>query len=164
MGLALIVGYGCAAAPPKEENVSAKILDYGIYDEKVEEILKDESVPCGTRGRVRYSLIEETDRIPAKLGTSFGFRYNLYGVPEKTKLKLKRIFIFPKQGLTDIAKGKTHYNAQLDDELTVRENMEIGYKFEHQWELVPGKWSFQIWYEGKKIAEKSFTVYDNTCG
>jgi hypothetical protein len=159
IGLALLIGYGCAAAPPKAENLSAKILDYGIYNEEVREIIKDESVPGGTRGSARYSLIEETNKIPAKLGISFGFRYKLYGVPEKSKLKFKRLFFFPKQGLTDKGKGRTYYKAQLDDELIVRETMEIGYKFEHPWELVPGKWSFQVWYEGKKLAEKTFTVY-----
>ena len=162
IGLFLFLGYGCAAAPPKAEDVSAKILDFGIYNEKVLEIIKDKSVPGGKRGTVRYSLVEETDKIPAKLGISFGFRYHLSGVPMKSKLKLKRLYFFPGQGLTDTVKGKTYYKAQLDNELTVRENMEIGYKFEHPWELVPGKWSFQVWYEGKKLAEKTFTVYSGS--
>ena len=71
----LLFGYGCVGAPGKAEDVSVKILDYGIYDEKALKIIKDENVPGGTRGSVRYSLVEETDRIPAKLGVSFGFRY-----------------------------------------------------------------------------------------
>jgi hypothetical protein len=160
MGLLFLFGYGCGVAPPPEaENITANILDYGIYNEKVLETMKDKSVPGGERARVSYSLVKETDKIPANLGISFGFRYNLYGAHGKGKLKLKRLYFFPEQGLIDTAKRKTYYKAQLDNELTVRENMEIGYRFEHPWELVPGKWSFQIWYEGNKLAEKTFTVY-----
>ena len=31
--------------------------------------------------------------------------------------------------------------------------------FEQEWELVPGRWSFEISRDGNKLAERSFTVY-----
>ena len=35
-----------------------------------------------------------------------------------------------------------------------------GWTFDNQWELIPGEWVFQIYYEGEKLVEKSFTVYN----
>jgi hypothetical protein len=32
------------------------------------------------------------------------------------------------------------------------------YTFEHDWELLPGVWTFQIWYQGRLLAEEKFTV------
>jgi len=34
-----------------------------------------------------------------------------------------------------------------------------GYWFDETWETVPGKWKFELWYKGRKLAEKTFTIY-----
>ncbi len=34
-----------------------------------------------------------------------------------------------------------------------------GYKFEKDWELVPGTWIMQIWYGDQDVAEEVFTVF-----
>jgi len=32
------------------------------------------------------------------------------------------------------------------------------YSFDEEWELIPGKWKFEVWHKGKKLCEQSFTV------
>jgi hypothetical protein len=32
------------------------------------------------------------------------------------------------------------------------------YHFDHDWGKVPGVWTFEIWYDGKKLLEQKFTV------
>jgi hypothetical protein len=34
----------------------------------------------------------------------------------------------------------------------------FGYGFENDWELVPGTWTFEIWSDGRRLAEEKFTV------
>jgi hypothetical protein len=34
----------------------------------------------------------------------------------------------------------------------------FGYGFENDWELVPGTWTFEIWFQGRKLAVEQFTV------
>ena len=41
---------------------------------------------------------------------------------------------------------------------TIGETVYLGYGFEHAWEIVPGTWTYQIWHDGRKLAERSFTV------
>jgi len=33
-----------------------------------------------------------------------------------------------------------------------------GYAMENNWEVLPGPWTFQIWYQDQKLAEQTFTV------
>ena len=35
----------------------------------------------------------------------------------------------------------------------------MGYKFDHDWELVPGNWTLQVLYQGEVMVEKEFVVY-----
>jgi hypothetical protein len=34
----------------------------------------------------------------------------------------------------------------------------LGYGFDNDWEIVPGVWTEQIWYQDRTLAERSFTV------
>ena len=34
----------------------------------------------------------------------------------------------------------------------------LGYGFDNAWEIVPGVWKQQIWYQNRMLAERSFTV------
>jgi hypothetical protein len=33
-----------------------------------------------------------------------------------------------------------------------------GYQFEEPFETVPGRWTLEVWYKGRKLASQSFTV------
>jgi hypothetical protein len=32
------------------------------------------------------------------------------------------------------------------------------YSLRHEWEVVPGNWTIQIWYGDRKLAEQTFTL------
>ena len=34
----------------------------------------------------------------------------------------------------------------------------VGYGFDNAWEIVPGQWTQQIWYQDKMLAERKFSV------
>jgi hypothetical protein len=36
--------------------------------------------------------------------------------------------------------------------------MQVGYVFEHDYELVPGNWAFEMQLGGKKMVKQEFTV------
>ena len=40
----------------------------------------------------------------------------------------------------------------------IGETAYLGYGIENDWEIVPGTWTFEIWYSGRKLAEQSFTL------
>lgn len=124
-----------------------------------------ESVEVGVteKGIVRSQTsgieqIEETRKVIARIGTQFGFRYKTLGAREGTLLPVTIIARFPKPGvlgrttqLPVLADGYTQITtAGKEDFLT--------WTFEMRSDLVPGIWTFEIWSEGKKLAEQNFEI------
>lgn len=147
--------------PAHAAEVSAVLItQYGIIQDKgVEKTVK---APGTLSGRVMLmkdaSLLEQTDRIPATMGTQFGVFYEVQGEPKGAKVPLTVRFTTP--GLRGPGAKELQYVQQWEA------NPEIGgeeswtyYAFEHEWELVPGTWTIELFYEGRKLAEQGFEVY-----
>jgi hypothetical protein len=49
----------------------------------------------------------------------------------------------PMQILVSIGKGHLH-----------------GYGFDEKWEMLPGEWTFEVWYKKARLVKRSFTVFD----
>lgn len=103
-------------------------------------------------------LAATTRTIPAQLGVRFGFRYTVVGAPVGTKVQLHRVTIFPAPGLTDPATQKSATRSEYDIHPTIGTVTYTGYAFDNAWEVVPGVWTIQIWDQGRKLAEQTFTV------
>lgn len=104
-------------------------------------------------------IIKETNKIPAIKDLAFGFQYIVHGKPLSEKVKLKSLIIFPESGLMNPKTGEAGYKYEGIIYAKIGKIKRFGYVFREEWLMVPGNWTFQIWYEGKKLAEKTFTVY-----
>jgi hypothetical protein len=112
-----------------------------------------------TQNTVRNVRLAVTTRtIPAQPGVRFGFRYTVVGAPAGTKVQLHMVTIFPAPGLTDPATQKSATRYEYDIDRTIGTEQYTGYNFDDAWEAVPGVWTFQIWDQGRKLAEQTFTV------
>ncbi len=123
-------------------DVYTEIVDYGIYKHG-----KD------------WKMEKPTTTIPMKLGTRFGVLFNLKGKPEGTKVKLRTITIYPKQGLTNPKTGKTYHKNEFYFTYTIGGINGHLHGFDEPSEMVSGQWTFQIWDGNTKILEKAFTTY-----
>jgi hypothetical protein len=137
---------------------SIDVYEFGTY-------LSAESVEVGVteKGIVRsqtsgIELLETTRKVMARIGTQFGFRYKTVGAREGALLPVTIIARFHKPGVlgrtTQLPVLADGYNqvttAGKDDFLT--------WTFEMRSDLVPGIWTFEIWSEGKKLAEQNFEI------
>jgi Tol biopolymer transport system component len=140
------------------EVASVDITEYGIYKAVVvkSEASRNQAATYQTLGSV--TLIEQTEKIPALLGTRFGFRYTINGYPNGEKIDITFKMISP------VIKRPVD-NKEFSVQEVVLKNRIIGYNtysdyvFEEAWEMVPGEWRLQLFYNGKKLAEKTFYVY-----
>ena len=135
------------------------ITDYGIYKADVMYTQEQEGVATGKFHKFTHpELIEKTERIPAVLGTEFGVRYIIKGSPKGESTHVVEKWIHPelKNPRTKKAFGTSEYVASSE----TGKVLYSAYKFEKSWELVPGKWTFQIYYDGKKLLEHTFNVYE----
>jgi len=154
-GLAPLALLALALAAPAQASGQVHIEDYGFYDMSV-----DGSVPApedisGSRNIVsNIRLQRQTEEIDAQLGRSFGFRFriadrSLHG----RQLTLRTIFpplTNPESKRTMVTQDRpfTASNELLYD----------GYRFDYDWEMAEGIWTFQILHNGKVIGEKKFKV------
>jgi len=99
-------------------------------------------------------LFWQLDEFSGQIGTIFGFRFYL---PPSCTNDLHFIYKFPP--ITNPATGKAIDH--VDESVTKPPKngfMRMLYTFAENYEIVPGKWSFQIFSNGKLILEKDFQV------
>jgi hypothetical protein len=136
-----------------------EILEKGIYQAQTTGTTQAGSTATGqVRGLGNIELVRETTTIPMRLGLEFGFRYSLVGSPKGAEVPVKFVTIFPEPGLYNPAKGQTFHRDEYIRTKTLGNPAYKGYGFEHSWELVPGVWTFQIWYQDRMLTEQRFTV------
>jgi len=144
-----------ALATPAQASGQVEIKDFGFYDLSV-----DGSVPAPediSRSRNIVSNIRlqrQTEEIDAQLGRSFGFRFRIADPAlHGQQLTLRTIFpplTNPESKRTMVTQDRpfTGSNELLYD----------GYRFDYDWEMAEGIWTFQILHNGKVIGEKKFKV------
>ena len=97
--------------------------------------------------------------VPAKPGTHFGLEFRINGEPRDDSVTLYLTLIFPPQGIHNPNTGKTMYAARIAfPNMKIGALCLVGYGFDNAWEIVPGEWTEQIWYQDHMLAERKFTV------
>ena len=146
IGLAVL----CPFASQASEVDSIEIIDFGLYQTT---FAQWKQAPNTQRGEIQLvgsrELIRRTKRIPGKGGTEFGIRYVVKGQEEGVQVNL----------LVRVL----HSETQSSDEWTASRQIGApsfdGWKLGSDSEIVPGKLTIQLFHQGMKLAEKSFTVY-----
>lgn len=134
------------ALPVRAADISVHGVDFGIY--RIE----------GSGSGREAKLVQKTDRIPLKRGTTFGVMVDIHGAQDGRERMLRKITRFPAPGLKNPRTGKTRpYNETL---VTVRDGDVLHglFTFDHAWEMVPGTWSIEYWLGDEKLIGKQFNV------
>lgn len=157
MALALAAASAASAQSARVDRID--IVDKGIYTITLGEQTTGVNTPSGTVTAVPIAKnTEATTTIPARLGVEFGLRYLIVGAPNAAEVTVDIVNTYPKPGLVDPADPKPILESRFSRQKKIGEPIYLGYGFENAWEMVPGTWTFEIWYQGRKLAEQSFTV------
>ena len=159
--LAVFIGLiSCASPKSKQKNESFEIrfheLRYGICET---DELYQQRMPNSPSGHQiisdRFRLIAKTDTIPGELQQQFGVEYILES-NATGHVPVEQVWIFPRT-LRD-ENGRSFDEVRFITEKPLNEKTYTTYMMEKDFEIVTGKWTFQMWYGGKKIYERSFYV------
>lgn len=141
--------------------VSGTVKEYGIFS--MGEVVNVADFPETNTGILTthgdYQIHSLTDSIPAVLGVTFGYCYEIV-VPNKERIVLTRSVRHPPMTKPDrsISTGYSY-----DKEFTVAEGVVsycTTYTFEHEWEVVAGDWYFEIAVGGEKVVGQRFTLFE----
>ena len=153
----MLSSVGAYAQPPHVDRID--VAEYGLYTAQVSSEVMAPGTSTGTTKLltdIQHTVTTRT--VPARIGVHFGFRYTVIGAPAGETVRLHMVTILPSPGLTDPANPQPKLRSEYDMARTIGERLYRDYSFEHDWELVPGVWTFQIWLQGRMLAEQQFTV------
>jgi hypothetical protein len=140
------------------EVTGAEIVEFGVFQKVASGGLLDapKSWDSEANGVIEAKLVRSTTHIKAAVGTSFGIRVNLTGEPKDAVVTCGFRWLHPK--MTDVPSGLSGEIDEWESQRRIGDPRYTGYTFDHQWELVPGKWTIQVLLGRKILAEKTFNV------
>ena len=138
----------------------AHIVDYGIYDTiRIEE----QTSPNTTEGTIHVLhprldpvLRKETRRVEARIGTQFGFRFQIDGKPRLAEVPVKIRVLHPP--ITNPETDKTSTTEEWDAAVNLGIPRFTGWAFDQQYETAAGTWTLQVLRDDKVMLQKEFVV------
>lgn len=141
--------------PPLRVDIVRSGLVEQVYSGEVESAPDSATGVVTLTEDVRY--IEETDRIPARLGTSFSIDYMVLGGGGPLEIELEMRTVHPPMRNPDTGRVST-----LSRWTTTARKYQVrgrSYTLEYDWEVVPGDWAFEIYHDDVLLARQDFVLY-----
>jgi hypothetical protein len=139
----------------RAEKPRVEILDYGTYATGPRKTIPMPVSVSGTMNIVSgVRLMRQTREVIGQLGTSFGFRYRVLGVPPGAKIVIRT----KTPMLTNPETHKSMDYAEREQAVMPGEERYTGYSFDSTYEIGEGDWTFQIIYQGRVIGEQTFKI------
>ena len=135
------------------------MVEYGIYTGTTEKTAVAPGSVSGTYNVVNNRrLAVATRSIPAKQGVRFGFQYVVVGNPTGAAIPIRQVWIYPTPGVRNPTTQQLYPRSEVASNVTVGVPLVMTYTLDNDWEVAPGTWTFQVWYEDRKLAEQTFTL------
>ena len=130
----------------------------GTFRAEILEKVEEKGSAAGYRSDSKVAFLSEGTVLNAKQGIAFGFEYKIIGIPKAVSIPLKAVVIYPKQGLTNPRTHQTKYSDSFVVPRSIEEDHVSYYKLSEPWEVQPGRWTFELWYQNRKLTEQSFDL------
>ncbi|MBI3616852.1 MAG: DUF3859 domain-containing protein [Candidatus Omnitrophica bacterium] len=140
-----------AAFPDADSPV--EVLYAGVVKK---EIIQEEggyTIKNNSRYLRTRKFVDEKDTVPGTLGTAFGIIFTARG---DDQLSLTARYLHPPMANALTREITTTHEMPLS--VRPGEIQALSWVFTKEWEIAPGAWTLQLWSDGRKMAEKKFTV------
>jgi hypothetical protein len=116
--------------------------------------------PTSTIGTAfNWHFVSKTTGVAGELGTQFGIEFRIDGNPVGDGVTLRMVLKFAPQGIRNPNIRDTLHTTKIAfPNLKIGALCLLGYGFDNAWEIVPGVWREQIWYQDRMLAKQTFTV------
>jgi hypothetical protein len=133
----------------------ARLIDYGICKPVNESINKTSDSPTGYFLEAdKLIFVQKVDRVKIRKGVAFGISYHIESGQDTF---LSRI-VHPT--LVNSTMGKP-YKETIEEKYISSNGLNFDYyQLEYTWEMIAGRWTFQIEQSGKILLEKVFDLYN----
>lgn len=132
------------------------IVEQGIYSASPVGAYPANTMSSDVKITTNARLQKRTSEVKAKLGTIFGITYVVNGTPSDGRADITVKVISPP--LNDPASNEKSTEQSWVAPKELNQTTHDFYVFEKPWELVPGIWTFSIYYRNKFLDSRSFEV------
>src|SRR5262245_51701366 len=143
--LAAWAGAGESATAQVARVDRLEVVDHGLFQLRTGERTAAPGTATGwATAASAATLLERTDRVPARRGVAFGVRYIVAGSDTGIGVSLTVTWRFPEPGLKNPATGNVY--RQQTTEIDARVGMPGAslYILEEDWEFLPGTWVVEV--------------------
>jgi Domain of unknown function (DUF3859) len=159
VALATLLGVGSVTPATAQVHVDGiDVVRTGIYKLGKYKEIKNPAISTGQRYEAPATLLRRTTIIPAKTGTTFGLDIMIRGRPRGRLVPFRIVWRYPEPGLRNPDTGKVKLVDDYIDEKNLGHETSFMWSLGADWTAVPGRWTFEIWYEGRMLATQSFTL------
>jgi hypothetical protein len=105
-------------------------------------------------------MVKTTNRIPLVKDAHMSLQYRIWNLPEQPAyIKLRRVLKHPAMTLPD-GKVSTGSDYMINGHVSIGQVIAYtGDGLNEEYEMLEGEWTFQIWYQDKKLVEQTFVTY-----
>src|SRR6476659_3315497 len=121
------------------------IVDAGVFRSGKGKVAQTGTPTGNLRIVANWELISATTTIQPKIGMEFGFQYLVVGKPQGQTVTLRSVTLHPRPGLRLPGTGNSIMRGESDVTTEIGAIAYRGYRFDQEWELVPGTWTFELW-------------------
>jgi Domain of unknown function (DUF3859) len=155
-GLLFLGALSSAQAQVKVYGVD--VLRSGLYEMGKYKKIDNPDISTGHRYEAPATLVRRTTIIPAKEGIAFGSDIMIRGAPKGKVVPFRIVWRYPHPGLINPDTGKAKLVDDFVDTKALGHETSFYWSLGEAWTAVPGKWTFEIWYEGRMLATQSYTL------
>lgn len=156
LGLGVAAFLAACASPTK---TTVRPLWAGTYVVEDSELIDWKPGIGGKRSFAEGTRLQiESTVVNASLGVHFGMRYTFEGPAKGTPVAHTVRWTFPGEGLHDPNSQLPMKVLNIDKTCPVGWSCLAGQYFVHEWELVPGLWTLEIWQESSLLFKQTFEV------
>ena len=144
----------------KHTEIIGKVINYGIASRTDKKTINQPETTSGYRVvSDDAAIVEKTTLVPCEKNIGFLFRYEVTGVKPNSEIVMKKVVIHPPMKKPD-GSISTGYETTNIEESDSDGNIEgaTGYVLNREYEFVPGKWKFTMFYKNILVVEQTFEV------
>jgi hypothetical protein len=152
----LLVTAACHAQTPQVTRID--VTEYGEYALEVQSSDQTSAQGIAQRTVNNVKQLQQTRVIHLHNDLHFGFRYTVVGSPIGATVTLRKVVIYPPQGLLQPGKATPIYRDESNLDRTIGDNFYRGYTVNGDWMMVPGNWTFELWYGDRLLTSQTFQL------
>jgi hypothetical protein len=158
--LAALLTVGAVSVAQAQVRVEdAEVVRRGLYEAGTLTTIDDDSISTGHRTTAKKMTFKEnTTRIVAKDGVVFGLDLVVHGSPRGRTIPVRVVWRYPEPGLRNPSTRDVKFRDEYDDKQTIGTEGTYYWTLGDEWTRVPGDWTFELWYNGRMLTSKTFTL------